>query len=84
MRHPSRRAICPHVRFDEAGTVGNGRSQTYQEPSLAKGEITDGERQMVLLLAYVPHIQESSVAGGCNASSLFPSCAIQRGTNFFF
>jgi hypothetical protein len=47
------------------------------------GRITGGKRQIVSLLAYVPHVQESGVAGGCNLSSGFAGCTIQRGTNFF-
>jgi hypothetical protein len=46
--------------------------------------ITGGKGRIVRLLAYVPHVQEGGVAGGGNVTSSFPSCTIQRGTNFFF
>ena len=47
-------------------------------------ETETGKRPKVFLLADVPDVQVSAVAGGRNFTSLLPSCAIQRGTNFFF
>src|ERR1700730_3686953 len=43
-----------------------------------------GRPRSVPLRVYVPHVQESGVAGSRNLRSSLPSCTIQCGTNFFF
>jgi hypothetical protein len=54
------------------------------ELPLSHGGITGGKLEKAPLLAYIPHIQERGVARGRNLTSGFPSCAVQRGTDFFF
>lgn len=60
------------------------RSLLAERTAPAPGRITARKRQMVSLLAYVPHVQETGVAGSRNFTSSFPSCAVQSGTDFFF